>query len=251
VHLPSSFPFFQRDPELDGLSSLAGLLGIDGDVAAELDWENREVLVNVKGGRSKQRLCCFPSSTRPVCDSVGVPPALGWTGVTAPLWIIELGPRLVILGLGIGEYSGLPLLGCQNNGPNMSPPTELCPELWPEPGLEQWPDPTKLTSGYGFPAQKAELNTWSVPNALNDFLMDLTRNCWDHYRKHHEGGTWRFGTWWRNGLHFGEVEGVWLLRMFAIFFTSFKLILEHQASEIGKLLSDVQKTHISNAINHK
>ena len=55
-----------------------------------------------------------------VCDSVGVPPALGWIGVTAPLWILELGPGLVILGLGTGEYSGLPLLGCQSNGPDMS-----------------------------------------------------------------------------------------------------------------------------------
>ena len=38
-------------------------------------------------------------------------------------------PGLVILGLGTGEYSGLPLLGCQSNGPDMSPPIELCPEL--------------------------------------------------------------------------------------------------------------------------
>jgi len=37
VPLPSSFPFSQRDPELIGLSVLAGLLDIDGDVASELE----------------------------------------------------------------------------------------------------------------------------------------------------------------------------------------------------------------------
>lgn len=76
------------------------------------------------------------------------PPALGWSGVTAPLWILELGPGLVILGLGSGEHSGLPLLGSQSN-PAMSPPIELWPEFWPEPGLEQWPDPDPRKGKFG------------------------------------------------------------------------------------------------------
>lgn len=37
VPLPSSFPFFQRDPGLAGFSALPGLRGIDGDATDEFE----------------------------------------------------------------------------------------------------------------------------------------------------------------------------------------------------------------------
>lgn len=127
--LPSRRPFFQREPGLVGFSALLGLRGSEGDVAVEYEGEKGQVLDIVIGGKGSRWLFCLPSSGRPVGDSTLVPAALGCKGVTAPLCILELGPGLVILGLGIGEHSGLHLLVCQNNCPNISPPIELCPEL--------------------------------------------------------------------------------------------------------------------------
>lgn len=135
VPLPKSRPFFQRDAGLIGFSALPGLRGTEGVDDVEY-----------VGGRGNRWLCCFPSSGRLVGDSTAATPAPGCRGVTAPLCILELGPGLVILGLGIGEHSGLHLLCGQNVCPHISPPTELCPELCPEPGLEQCPDPSKATS---------------------------------------------------------------------------------------------------------
>lgn len=55
---------------------------------------------------------------------------------------MPLGPGLLCLGLGIGEGSGLRLLGLlPHNNCAGSPPEELCPELGPEPGLEPCAEP--------------------------------------------------------------------------------------------------------------
>lgn len=130
VPLPSNLPFFQREPGLVGFSTLPGLRGTDGDVEVEYDGENgQELEIVIGGGRGNRWLCCFPSSARPLNESVTAPAARGCKGVTAPLCILELGPGLVILGLGIGEHSGLHLLCGQKSWPDISPPTELCPEL--------------------------------------------------------------------------------------------------------------------------
>ena len=169
--LPNNRPFFQQEPGLVGFSALPGLRGSDGDVAAEYTGEKGQVLDIVIGGRGNLWLCCFPSSGRLVGDSVAAPAARGCKGVTAPLCILELGPGLVILGLGTGEHSGLHLLCGHNNCPDMSPPTELCPELWPEPGLEQCPDPRKAMSEKGFPiVHGPEFQTCSRTNALIGLL---------------------------------------------------------------------------------
>ena len=107
--LPKSRPFFQRDPGLIGFSALPGLRGTDGVVDVEYVGEKALELGIVIGGRGNRWLCCFPSSARLVGDSAAIAPARGCRGVTAPLCILELGPGLVILGLGIGEHSGLHL----------------------------------------------------------------------------------------------------------------------------------------------
>jgi hypothetical protein len=129
VPLPSRRPFFQREPGLVGFSALPGLRGTGEVVADVYVGEKEQEFEIVNGGRGKRWLCCFPSSGRVVGESVAAPPARGCRGVTAPLCILELGPGLVILGLGIGEHSGLHLLCGQNSCPVISPPTELCPEL--------------------------------------------------------------------------------------------------------------------------
>ncbi|RVW16452.1 hypothetical protein CK203_067779 [Vitis vinifera] len=58
------------------------------------------------------------SSGRLVGDSAAAAPGRGCRGVTVPLCILELGSGLVILGLGIGEHSGLHLLCGQNSCPD-------------------------------------------------------------------------------------------------------------------------------------
>lgn len=169
-----SFPFFQRELGLGGLSVLPGLRGIleVPDCNCMLVAENGELLEILIGGSGKRWLCFFTSSGRLVGDSGAVPPALGWRGETAPLCILELGPGLVIRGLGIGEHSGLPLLCCQN-WPSISPPIELCPDVCPEPGLEHWPDPRKVTSGKGFAAQNALVGICSGKTPLIGLLEGL------------------------------------------------------------------------------
>jgi len=130
-------PFFHRDAGLDGFSVLPGLRGTEiGLLGVELFGKN-ELLEMLNGGRGNLWVCFFfPSSCRLVGDSGATPPDLGCNGETLPLCTRELGPGLVILGLGTGEHSGLPLVGCQKSWASISPPTELCPDVCPEPGLE-------------------------------------------------------------------------------------------------------------------
>ena len=126
---PINFPFFHRDPGLVEFSVLPGLRGIEGGVFnVELFGGKGEPEIFI-GGSGSRWLCFFPSSFLLVGDPGAVPPARGCSGETVPLCILELGPGLVILGLRIGEHSGLPLLCCQNNCPDISPPIELCPEV--------------------------------------------------------------------------------------------------------------------------
>ena len=129
VPRPISFPFFHRDPGLGGFSVLPGLRDI-GLVGVELFGKKVELLEMLNGGSGNLWVCFFfPSACRLVGDSGVTPPAFECNGETLPLCTLELGPGLVILGLGIGEHSGLPRLGCQKNWASISPPTELCPDV--------------------------------------------------------------------------------------------------------------------------
>ena len=113
VPRPISFPFFHRDPGLGGFSALPGLRDI-GLVGAELFGKKGELLEIFSGGRGNLWVCLFFTSSRQLVGDSGAT-ALGCNGETFPLCTLELGPGLAILGLGIGEHSGLPRLGCQKS----------------------------------------------------------------------------------------------------------------------------------------
>lgn len=166
----------------------------------------------LNGGRGNLWVCFFfPPSCRLVGDSGASPPDLGCNGETLPLCTRELGPGLVILGLGTGEHSGLPLVGCKKSWDSISPPTELCPDVCPEPGLEHWPDPRKVTSAWGFTAQNAEVRIWSGHIGLG-LLEGLDIKLLGALSKTTGWGFCKFSWLLSAEIPLGGADCVWLLR---------------------------------------